>query len=55
MSEPVDSQPTDENLESVDPDAVDEDPEQCVGEEIPDPWDDEEQTDWPQDDEEGED
>lgn len=32
----------------VDPHPVDEDPENHIGEEIPDPWDDPEQTDWPQ-------
>lgn len=29
------------------PHEVDEDPEQYIGEEIPDPWDDPKQTDWP--------
>ncbi|MBM0203501.1 hypothetical protein JNW90_10530 [Micromonospora sp. STR1s_5] len=33
---------------SVDPHPVDEDPEAHIGPEIPDPWDDPKQTDWPQ-------
>jgi hypothetical protein len=35
-----------------DPHPFDEDPEQCIGAETKDPWDDPEQTDWPQADEE---
>lgn len=34
------------NTKAVDPHQVDEDPEQLLGEEIPDPWLDEAQTDW---------
>lgn len=30
-----------------DPHAVAEDPEQCMGPAIPDPWEDDDQTDWP--------
>lgn len=36
--------------DSVDPHSVDEDPEGNVGEEIPDPWSDPDQADWPQSD-----
>lgn len=31
----------------VDPDAVDEDPEELLGSVTPDPWDDKTQLDWP--------
>ena len=37
---------------SVDPHETDEDVEQNIGEEIPDPWDDADQADWPQNEEE---
>jgi len=39
----------DDTKEPVDPHAAapDEDPEQHIGEEMPDPWDDPDQTDWP--------
>lgn len=43
--------------DAVDPHPVDEDPEENIGDEIPDPWSDPEQADWPQnedDDEEDE-
>lgn len=36
----------------VDPHKVDEDVEQNIGEELKDPWEDSEQTDWPQNEEE---
>ena len=41
--------------EPEDPHAVDEDPEEFIGEELLDPWEDPDQPDWPNDDEEGED
>lgn len=37
------------NTKVVDPHEVDENPEELMGEEILDPWLDEEQTDWPMD------
>lgn len=37
---------------SSDPHPVDEDPEEHIGPEIPDPWDDPEQADWPQEEQE---
>lgn len=39
----------------VDPDAVDEDPEEHMGAVIPDPWADKSQTDWPDNEDETDD
>lgn len=39
----------------VDPDAVDENPEELMGEVIPDPWNDKTQIDWPNNEDEIED
>lgn len=37
---------------TIEPHKVDEDPEENIGEEIPDPWSDPEQPNWPQIEEE---
>lgn len=47
MPEQPDPQPVDTPVEQNPAHPVDEDPEQHLGDEINDPWDDETQTDWP--------
>lgn len=44
---PEPTQPVDTPLEKSPAHPVDEDPEQHIGDQIADPWDDESQTDWP--------
>jgi len=46
------AQPVDEEKSPVDPHPVDENPEEHIGDAMLDPWKDETQTDWPNNEEE---
>lgn len=46
MTQPLNNEEEPTRVIEPDPHEVDEDPEDCIGEEIPDPWTDDAQTDW---------